>query len=568
MKFPFFKTLVLASALVVAWNCSDETTTAADQMFNQNANQPMQPATNSWIFYGDQPYIIIPGPEKFIVTTVDGTPIGEYQSATGSIVDALGTPLVTGLDLSQLAIVTTEGTMIYPDGSVYDMAGNLISSPASNDPIVDPNANVDPNTNPNENQNTTPTSSSASVPQQQDTKVSSAGNQQQQAKSSSSQQQQQAKSSSSKEQPKQDLSGLNISGSLDQKASKNQSISEVKISGLSSEPTRKTWSLHFLKFEYAGGTYTISGSVPDYINDGVLTETFEINGKEYKFTLTIGNGGQQQAKSSSSQQQQQAKSSSSKQQQQAKSSSSKQQEAKSSSSQQQQNQQSGADPSYKVKNGGKSGNGWGSRYWDCCMPHCAWSGNTGNPTRTCNAQMQSIGEAGNSVCNNGQGGVCDTQAPWAVNDKFAFAFAAVPAGAGGDCGKCYLLTFDGGSHNGGAGANTGGLSGKKMIIMVSNIGGDVQSNQFDIMIPGGGVGAFNGCGTQLGIPSTGAQYGGYITDCNSDPSCVKQKCSAFSKYPKLQAGCEFSADWMGAANNPTFKFEELESCPSEISSRW
>ena len=203
------------------------------------------------------------------------------------------------------------------------------------------------------------------------------------------------------------------------------------------------------------------------------------------------------------------------------------------------------------------------------MPHCAWSGNTGNPTKTCNAQMQSIGESGGSVCNGGgQGGVCDFQAPWSVSDNFAFAFAAVPAGLGGECGKCFLLTFDGGTHNGGQGANTGGLNGKKMIIMVSNIGGDVQSNQFDIMIPGGGVGAFNGCGTQLGIPSTGAQYGGFITDCKSDPNCVKQKCSAFSKYPKLQAGCEFSATWMGAANNPTFKFEELESCPSEISSKW
>ena len=232
-------------------------------------------------------------------------------------------------------------------------------------------------------------------------------------------------------------------------------------------------------------------------------------------------------------------------------------------------QQQGSTPNFKIKQNGRSGNGWGSRYWDCCMPHCAWSGNTKNPTKTCNSQMQEIGESGGSACNSGSGGVCDFQAPWAASENLAYAFAAVPAGLGGECGKCFLLTFDGGSH--GNSARTGALKGKQMVIMVSNIGGDVGSNQFDIMIPGGGVGQFNGCGVQLGIGSTGAQYGGFISDCssNNDPvSCVKNKCSIFSKYPKLQAGCEFSATWYNAADNPTFRFEELESCPNDISSKW
>lgn len=228
-------------------------------------------------------------------------------------------------------------------------------------------------------------------------------------------------------------------------------------------------------------------------------------------------------------------------------------------------------PSYTIKQGGASGDGWGSRYWDCCMPHCAWSYNTSNPTKVCNAQMQFADESIGSVCDDkkaGYGGVCDTQAPWAVNDQFAFAFAAVPVKYGGTCGKCYLLTFDGGRHNGDPDEGTKSLTGKKMIIMVSNIGGDVDDGQFDIMIPGGGVGLFNGCASMLGVSSTGKQYGGFISDCKHDPACIIEKCEVFSKYPKIQAGCVFSATWMNGASNPTFKFEELESCPSEIASRW
>lgn len=225
-------------------------------------------------------------------------------------------------------------------------------------------------------------------------------------------------------------------------------------------------------------------------------------------------------------------------------------------------------PSYTIKQGGSNGNGWGSRYWDCCMPHCAWGKNTSNPTKVCNVNMEVVDESIGSVCDKGNGGVCDTQAPWAVNSQFAFAFAAVPPKYGGACGKCFLLTFDGGRHNADPDENTKSLSGKKMVIMVSNIGGDVDDGQFDIMIPGGGVGLFNGCEAMLGVTDMGKQYGGFISDCKHDANCIIEKCKAFSKYPKIQAGCEFSATWMNGASNPTFKFEELESCPSEIAERW
>ena len=125
------------------------------------------------------------------------------------------------------------------------------------------------------------------------------------------------------------------------------------------------------------------------------------------------------AKSSSSQK----KSSSS----QAKSSSS---QAKSSSS-----VVTGGCPKIVEKNGGAKGSGFASRYWDCCMPSCAWNENSGgNPTKACDARGKNvIGNGSGSVCSGGQGATCTSQIPFTVEgcEEYGFAFAAVPAANGG-----------------------------------------------------------------------------------------------------------------------------------------
>ena len=42
--------------------------------------------------------------------------------------------------------------------------------------------------------------------------------------------------------------------------------------------------------------------------------------------------------------------------------------------------------------------------------------------------------------------------------------------------------------------------GKRMIVQATNIGADVEETQFDLMIPGGGVGLFGtGCHSQVGL---------------------------------------------------------------------
>jgi hypothetical protein len=92
-----------------------------------------------------------------------------------------------------------------------------------------------------------------------------------------------------------------------------------------------------------------------------------------------------------------------------------------------------------------------------------------------------------------------------------------------------------------------------MIVQTTNTGGDLGSNQFDLAIPGGGVGLFNACTDEWNAPSSGwgAQYGGISSNT----------CSTFPKA--LQAGCGFRFDWFEGADNPEVEFERVE-CPAEI----
>lgn len=222
--------------------------------------------------------------------------------------------------------------------------------------------------------------------------------------------------------------------------------------------------------------------------------------------------------------------------------------------------------------GGSSGNvtlppieggtdGWATRYWDCCKPHCAWSGNVNPPLSSCNQQNQSVGASDQaSACDGGGDFMCWSFAPWSVSDTVSYGFAAM---AGGVCGRCYQLQFTGASH-GGSGASA--VSGKQMIVQIINVGG-LQQNQFDLLIPGGGVGDFNACSTQWGTSDLGAQYGGFLLGCNGDTSCVRQMCDdVFSGKPELMAGCDWFLGWFGAADNPALVYQQVD-CPSAITSK-
>ena len=245
---------------------------------------------------------------------------------------------------------------------------------------------------------------------------------------------------------------------------------------------------------------------------------------------------------------------------------------------------SGSCPKIKYVNGGMSGSGFASRYWDCCKPSCSWTENagSGNEAKQCDVNMNLITDhSSRNICEGGPAATCLSQIPFIMSgcDNIGFAFAAVP-GHNPTCGRCFLLEFTGqGKYE--TKKNHALLKNKKLIVMASNIGYDVATFQFDVMIPGGGVGAFNGCDNILGS-NIGERYGGLLSTCENEvgyggdddtiytrrKECLTNKCKdIFSSNAKAKQGCLFLAEFMEAAGNPLHNFKEIE-CPDVLKQRY
>ena len=269
--------------------------------------------------------------------------------------------------------------------------------------------------------------------------------------------------------------------------------------------------------------------------------------------------------------------------------------------------------------------GWNTRYWDACKPHCSWIAESENDktrasmtskeaylstygtARNCNIHDVEVPtftlgnvtkswfgyEGTRSACGDEkEKGVftCTDMAPIAVNDTLAYAYVAGTADS--RCGKCYHLQYDGHFKDefeqNPPKATHKALKGKHLVVMASNIGNDVASGngnlpagQFDLMVPGGGVGAFDALSTQVNKGAGfnwGAGFGGFLTECQKNTNCgtegslecyqtgVKDMCdAAFADggLPNLLRGCHWFADWYMAADNPTYYIEEVE-CPQYL----
>ena len=238
--------------------------------------------------------------------------------------------------------------------------------------------------------------------------------------------------------------------------------------------------------------------------------------------------------------------------------------------------------------------GYATRYWDACKPHCSWPekvNENANPyriARSCNIKGEEIpaftkSEDGTwlkgtvSSCDGGGAYTCIDMIPVAVNDTLAYAFGAAPgADEKSTCGKCYQIQFNGEGKYGTKEAH-GLLKKKTLIIMSSNVGYDVGSGQFDIMIPGGGVGLFDALSKQLGVNKSdlGKEYGGFYSTCEDQlgadasaaqfKSCVSQKCESVFKgrNSTMYDGCMWFVNWFEAANNPVTLFKQVE-CPQYL----
>lgn len=198
---------------------------------------------------------------------------------------------------------------------------------------------------------------------------------------------------------------------------------------------------------------------------------------------------------------------------------------------------------------GASGSGSSTRYWDCCKPSCAW-GDKANllqgPVLTCDRNDNPLSDPDvKSGCENGGSAyTCTNTAPWAVNNDVALGFAATNIQGQGEadwCCGCYKMTF-----------TSGPVKGKVMVVQSVNTGGDLGANHFDLQMPGGGVGIFDGCASQFGQSLPGERYGGISR---------REQCDGFPEL--LKDGCQWRFDWFQNADNPTHTFEQVQ-CPKEL----
>ncbi|PHH59629.1 hypothetical protein CDD81_2814 [Ophiocordyceps australis] len=195
-----------------------------------------------------------------------------------------------------------------------------------------------------------------------------------------------------------------------------------------------------------------------------------------------------------------------------------------------------------------------TRYWDCCKPSCAWPGKArvSEPVRTCKKDdrwPEPRNPNAQSACSGGDAYACSNNGPWAVSNDLAYGFAAAKLAGQSEynwCCACYELTF-----------TSTLIAGKRMIVQVTNTGGDLGNNHFDLSFPGGGVGIFaQGCQSQFNGAWMGDQYGGYRNrnDCYNLPEGM------------FRDGCFFRFDWFQNAQNPTVNFREV-SCPQAMIDR-
>jgi len=272
--------------------------------------------------------------------------------------------------------------------------------------------------------------------------------------------------------------------------------------------------------------------------------------------------------------------------------------------------------------------GWATRYWDGCKPHCSWLGHiidTKNPKpwngicKNCDKNNKEVTTykkhpswtdglywAGYlsvpSSCNDASGTyACWDMAPIAINDTLAYGFAAMNPKIA-ECGTCYQLEFDGNWYDLENPRPTHrAIKGKTMIVMASNIGEDVKydvnmewgtlkGTQFDILIPGGGVGAFNSFSDQLGltVKDMGVGYGGLLSNCIEGglakmgirdgshratleqwQECLRNECKKIfnGKAKELYNGCMWHVDWLMAADNPTLHYQKVE-CPKYLKDKY
>lgn len=194
-----------------------------------------------------------------------------------------------------------------------------------------------------------------------------------------------------------------------------------------------------------------------------------------------------------------------------------------------------------------------SRYWDCCKGSCGWNdkANVTAPVASCqrNGWDPTTDVNAASSCNDGPSYTCSSNQPWGVDLNLSYGFAAanLTGKSEGDlCCGCYELKF-----------TSGPVSGKSLVVQITNTGGHLGVNQFALQIPGGGVGELNSCKSQWGAPNDGwgARQGGIGTRSECDLLPLE-----------LRPGCFWRFNWFKNADNPAVNFRRVV-CPAELTQK-
>lgn len=230
-------------------------------------------------------------------------------------------------------------------------------------------------------------------------------------------------------------------------------------------------------------------------------------------------------------------------------------------------------PEIKYVEGGKSGEGLLTRYWNCCKPNCASEveASLGNAPKICDSNMHILFDySAKSKCEGGEATTCLSHVPFLIDgcDDIGFAYGIIPSKS--HCGKCFLLEFTGEGYWTTKDTHRA-LKGKKLIIMGVHTKNN-DTNEFAMLVPGGGAGMNEGnCGGIFDV-DLGAKYGGFLIDCQGEAGmtddvksttgriqCLIRKCTeAFTGVAR--EGCLFYAYFLNAAGNPRIKYTEIE-CP-------
>jgi len=233
-----------------------------------------------------------------------------------------------------------------------------------------------------------------------------------------------------------------------------------------------------------------------------------------------------------------------------------------------------------------------THYWDCCKPSCGWNdapvmaNNEGEVLDTCTAVTSGTFDEiveidipwAASSCEGGPASMCTDQLPWIEGDTLYGYVANQDTGDKADCGTCYELLFEDAT---GSGVTRG-------LVQVTNKGGMGSDGPnkavFDLAVPGGGFGDFDGC-TDVPGWTVYTEDGGPCSQSGDTASCWRYGgfgdaalCGeSFHGDPMSQQACEdvlfgfFPPGWQASGYVPRGNTKVLArrviDCPAELTSK-